>query len=193
MSGILNYNPEIHPDKELKGNARAVDATLSDAYNVVWIGAASLIPQAGAAYGNIGAVVAGYVGLAAAAVQNCYGSLRRRSRWIDGFLQFRLIYSGSVSSTNPAQLRLRAAATRAGIDLGNPGGIGAGVDFPAAGPATLNFQVELDVATRLAVDQTHSTVDFRVDRRGTLGTDTYAGTLYLLGVQITYQPNRRTG
>lgn len=193
MSGILNYNPEIHPDKDLKANARAIDATLSDAYNVVYLGAESLLPQAGAAYGNVGAVVAAYVGLAAGAVQNCYGSLRRRSRWIDGYLQFRLFYSGSASSTNPAQIRLRAAATKVGTDLANPGGIGAGVNFPAAGPGTLNLQVELDSATRLFVDQTTNTIHFRVERMGTLGTDTYAGTLYLLGMRITYQPNRRVG
>jgi hypothetical protein len=193
MSGapVLNYNPE--DESPGKVNARAIEATLSDAYNVVYLGAANLIPQAGAAYGNIGSVAAGYVGFAAAAVQNCFGSLRRRSRWIDGFLQFRLFYSGSASSTNPAQIRLRAAATKVGTDLTNPGGIGAGVNFAVPGPATLNFQAELDPATRLFVDQTTDTIHFRVERMGTLGTDTYAGTFYLLGVQITYQPNRRIG
>jgi hypothetical protein len=179
MSGILNYNPEIHPDKDLKVNARAIQQGIVDA---------GINRREFRTFVCNGATP-GFEGnrhefTGMLANQQLFFGCERPAAWIDGFLTTTVHYSGDIA----------VAATRY-KDGDAMGGIGEGqvaVTETMPGVTAAKAKLSFTFAGRLAVLKDSNYLAW-VFTRSAAG-DTYAGgVLRVLSIVITYQPNRRTG
>ncbi len=124
------------------------------------------------------------VNFPAAPISSAFCQIIPRSHWIDGNLQFTILYSGSASSTNTINWQILSAARGAGETLGSH-------DIQSiqamAGPAALSDIVIEPFTTQLAVNSLDDIICVRISRST---PDAYVGTAYLLGVKLTYIPNK---
>jgi hypothetical protein len=124
------------------------------------------------------------VNFPAAPASSAFCQIIPRSHWIDGNLQFTILYSGSASSINTINWEVLSAARSAGENLGSH-------DIQSvqamAGPATLNDIIITSFTTQLAVNSLDDIISLRISRTT---PDAYAGTAYMLGVKLTYIPNK---
>lgn len=107
-----------------------------------------------------------------------------RSHWIDGVLKFELWYSGSAADTSTIGWSIRAAGRGHGETL-----MSSDIDVTqamAGPPAAFDLLIST-FTTTLPVTAADRALMVTVSR---ISPDAYSGVAYLVGVKLTYVPNK---
>ncbi len=115
---------------------------------------------------------------------SCSATLAVPIYWINGSIDFRLLYTGSASSTATFDLTLAAKAVAVNGALGTPTTIINNV-ASRPGPATGDDLLSVTIPSTANVESTHRLLSVSVSRDG--AADANAGNFLLLGIEVFYR------